>query len=108
MMDTQSACRFSVWWNHKRKTFTTTRQAAFAAFGEATATAQERIRELESQLTAATERAEKSEADAERYRGLRDFATGEQIDMWSCHLPEQQDQYADEIIRAARLQEQPK
>lgn len=30
------ACRFSVWWNHKRATLTAPRQAAFAAWAEAT------------------------------------------------------------------------
>jgi hypothetical protein len=29
------ACRFAVWWAHKRKTFTTARQAAWAAWSEA-------------------------------------------------------------------------
>lgn len=29
------ACRFAVWWAHKRKTFTTPRQAAWAAWSEA-------------------------------------------------------------------------
>lgn len=29
------ACRFAVWWAHKRKTFTTTRQAAWAAWNDA-------------------------------------------------------------------------
>lgn len=31
-----SACRWAVWWNHKRATFTTPRQAALAAWDEAT------------------------------------------------------------------------
>lgn len=34
-MTSEEACRFSVWWAHKRKTFTTTRQAAWAAWTEA-------------------------------------------------------------------------
>ncbi len=29
-----STCAWSVWWSHKRKTFTTPRQAAFAAWNE--------------------------------------------------------------------------
>jgi len=34
-MTGDEACRFGVWWAHKRKTFTTTRQAAWAAWAEA-------------------------------------------------------------------------
>jgi hypothetical protein len=33
--DSDSACARAVWWNHKRATFTTTRQAAFAAWDAA-------------------------------------------------------------------------
>ena len=33
-MTSDEACRFAVWWSHKRKTFTTPRQAALAAWGE--------------------------------------------------------------------------
>lgn len=34
-MTSDEACRFSVWWAHNRKTFTTVRQAAWAAWTEA-------------------------------------------------------------------------
>lgn len=34
-MTGDEACRFSVWWAHQRKTFTTPRQAAWAAWTEA-------------------------------------------------------------------------
>lgn len=34
-MTGDEACRFGVWWSHKRKTFTTARQAAWAAWTEA-------------------------------------------------------------------------
>ena len=34
-MTSDEACRFAVWWAHKRKTFTTARQAAWAAWSEA-------------------------------------------------------------------------
>lgn len=34
-MTTDDACKFAVWWAHKRKCFTTARQAAFAAWEEA-------------------------------------------------------------------------
>lgn len=39
--------------------------------------------------------------DAARYRWMRNTATGEQIDLWSCRLPEQQDEYADKGIALA-------
>lgn len=34
-MTTDDACKFALWWTHKRKCFTTARQAAFAAWEEA-------------------------------------------------------------------------
>lgn len=33
--ETDEACRFALWWSHKRKTFTTARQAAWAAWASA-------------------------------------------------------------------------
>jgi len=53
------ACRFGVWWAHKRKTFTTPRQAAWAAWGEAMA-------------APAAPPPHPDTKDAERYRWLRD------------------------------------
>lgn len=35
MMNGDDACRFVLWWAHKRKCFTTARQAALAAWEEA-------------------------------------------------------------------------
>lgn len=37
-MTSDEACRFAVWWAHNRKAFTTTRQAAWAAWTEARGT----------------------------------------------------------------------
>ena len=39
-MTSDDACKFALWWNHKRKCFTTARQAAFAAWEEASRAAE--------------------------------------------------------------------
>lgn len=79
---------------------------------------QERIRDLESQLTAATERAEKAEADAKRLDFIESRGTPGML--WHSRQsttgrgyrlhqdPSGEFLSAREAIDAARLQEQPK
>lgn len=45
-MTSDEACRFAVWWAHKRKCFTTARQAAFAAWDQASRDKRSRSQKL--------------------------------------------------------------